>query len=431
MKLVMKPSATKKTKSGAFSACELHWGELSVAQFLVQFWQQKPLLLRAFVSPSSVDSSLDHLLKHAERDDVEARLIRQRRSNWSMKTGPFDRLPSLRSKHWTVLLQGMDRIHDQAYRLRMAFDFLPHVRIDDVMISVASEGGGVGPHLDEYDVFLVQGCGSRRWRWGYQKEQSFQPDKPLKLLQQFTPQFEAVLEPGDVLYLPPRWAHDGIALEPCSTWSVGFRAPSRHEFLQHFLIEAAESLEGPNPRYQDFGLRASKQAGRIPARLASTFAQWAADFRSNRRVVEKALGRFLSEPAPNAWFEGPRKRLARHHWLERSLSVGIALHPASRMVYDTRKIWLNGEPFGAPNALLRKLADQRYLNGKQLEALLTPKLAATLSNAPTTGSKAVTNLQDASECKKTVEFQQLIGQLFAWYQQGWIAFFDESPSQRI
>lgn len=427
----MKPPATIRTTPDAFSACELHWGKISVAQFLSHYWQRKPLLLRAFVSPSSVDYPLQELLAHAQRDDIASRLIRRRNSDWSMREGPVDRRPSFRSKHWTVLLQGMDRIHDQAYRLRMAFDFLPHVRIDDVMISVASTGGGVGAHLDEYDVFLVQGYGRRRWQWGYQTAQSFQPDKPLKLLQQFRPQFEAVLEPGDALYLPPRWAHDGIALEPCSTWSVGFRAPSRHEFLQHFLIEAAESLSGPNPRFQDIGLRASRQAGRIPERLARALAQWASDFRSDRRIIAQALGRYLSEPAANTWFEGPRKKLSKHHWLKRSLSVGIALHPASRMVYDKRETWLNGEPFGAPNALLRKLADQRYLTGMQLESLFSVPLPATLSNAPNVQSKLVTGLQNASECKKTVEFQQLIGQLFAWYQLGWIAFFDERQSQQL
>lgn len=427
----MKSSNPAKAAFKAAKAFELHWGKLSVAQFLAQYWQQKPMVLRQFVSPSAVDSSLDNLLAYAARDDIASRLIRCRHKDWTMQEGPFDRLPSIRGKQWTILLQGMDRNHEQAYGLRMAFDFLAHARIDDVMISVAATGGGVGPHLDEYDVFLVQGVGRRRWQWGYQREQLFQPDKPLKLLRQFTPQCEAILEPGDALYLPPRWAHDGLALEPCSTWSVGFRAPSRHEFLQHFLIEAAESLSGPNPRYQDKGVRASKQAGRIPEKLARQLKQWAQDFRSDKRVFEQALGRYLSEPASNAWFEGPRKLPTKHHWLAQALRRGVALHPSSRMVYDSRRTWLNGEDAGPPNDLLRALADQRYVQAAQLKHGFAAMMTNDLSNTPTRHLNVVTKPQDASECKKTVEFQPLIDQLFAWYLQGWIAFCSEKHSQRL
>lgn len=345
-----------------------------------------------------------------------------------MQEGPFDALPSLRTKQWTILLQGMDRGLDQAYALRLAFGFLPHARIDDVMISVASAGGGVGAHLDEYDVFLVQGHGQRRWRWGYQSNHHFQANKPLKLLEHFEPQFEAVLEPGDCLYLPPRWAHEGVALSPCSTWSVGFRAPSRQEFLQFFLLEAAESVAGANPRYQDMRQAMTKQAGRIPVALAEQLKQWAMSFRSEQQLVEQALGRFLSEPAANAWFDSPAKSLSRLQWLKKALTHGLALHPASRMVYDTKSVWLNGEKLARPCPLLRQLADQRYINANQIKSSVPEGITDTLSNGPTTYKDPVTKRQDARECKKTVEFQPLFDSLFTCYQQGSIRFWSEKHS---
>ncbi|MGA1270822.1 MAG: JmjC domain-containing protein [Burkholderiaceae bacterium] len=406
----------------------LNFGSISVAEFLAQFWQQKPLLLRRFVDPGSVDTGLETLLSFAQQDDISSRLIRVRNQDWSMQEGPFDALPSLRTKQWTILLQGMDRGLDQAYALRLAFGFLPHARIDDVMISVASAGGGVGAHLDEYDVFLVQGHGQRQWRWGYQSDHHFQANKPLKLLEHFEPQFEAVLEPGDCLYLPPRWAHEGVALSPCSTWSVGFRAPSRQEFLQFFLLEAAESVAGANPRYQDMRQAMTKQAGRIPVALAEQLKQWAMSFRSEQQLVEQALGRFLSEPAANAWFDSPAKSLSRLQWLKKALTHGLALHPASRMVYDTKSVWLNGEKLARPCPLLRQLADQRYINANQIKSSVPEGITDTLSNGPTTYKDPVTKRQDARECKKTVEFQPLFDSLFTCYQQGWLGFHDRKLS---
>lgn len=406
----------------------LNFGSISVAEFLAQFWQQKPLLLRRFVDPGSVDTGLETLLSFAQQDDISSRLIRVRNQDWSMQEGPFDALPSLRTKQWTILLQGMDRGLDQAYALRLAFGFLPHARIDDVMISVASAGGGVGAHLDEYDVFLVQGHGQRQWRWGYQSDHHFQANKPLKLLEHFEPQFEAVLEPGDCLYLPPRWAHEGVALSPCSTWSVGFRAPSRQEFLQYFLLEAAESVAGANPRYQDMRQAKTKRAGRIPVALAEQLKQWAMSFRSEQQLVEQALGRFLSEPAANAWFDSPAKSLSRLQWLKKALTHGLALHPASRMVYDTKSVWLNGEKLARPCPLLRQLADQRYINANQIKSSVPESITDTLSNGPTTHKDPVTKRQDARECKKTVEFQPLFDSLFTCYQQGWLGFHDRKLS---
>lgn len=421
----------RPTQAPAGFATQLRWGKFSVAQFLKAYWQQKPLLIRGLVPAEAVDSGLSDLLGFALSDSVDCRLISHQNDRWTMEHGPLSRLPSLRRRNWTVLLQGMDRQLEQAYRLRMAFNFLPYARIDDVMISVASDGGGVGPHLDAYDVFLVQGLGRRRWRWGYQSDQRFQHDKPLKLLQQFDPQQEAILEPGDALYLPPRWAHDGVALGPCSTWSVGFRAPSRHEFLQHFLLEAAESVSGDDPRFQDRTLVASKQPGRIPSALAEQLQRWAMDFRADKPTVMLALGRFLSEPAANAWFDAPPRNLGTEQWLKAAKRQGIALHPASRMVYDRQRVWINGEQGGSPAPLLRALADQRHLSAAEFKSFLGPTDLNALSNAPRTTPELSKAAGLASECKKSVEIKPLLDSLMTWYSNGWISFFSEKHSQQI
>src|SRR5690606_28554951 len=183
------------------------------------------------------------LIALASDDSVESRLIARRRGRWSLEHGPFEpeRLPSLSGRDWTLLVQGADLHSDAARALLSRFRFVPDARLDDLMISLAADGGGVGPHQDSYDVFLLQAWGRRRWRIGRVAEPQLVPGLPLRVLANFEAEREWLLEPGDMLYLPPGWGHDGIAEGPCMTCSVGFRAPSRHEFLAAFLAEAADS----------------------------------------------------------------------------------------------------------------------------------------------------------------------------------------------
>ena len=193
-------------------------GGLTAAQFMKRHWQRKPLLVRGAVPGLSSLVPTARLIELAGRDDVESRLIaRQAGGRWQMKRGPFapQDIPSPRSKRWTLLVQGMD-LHDPAiHALMQQFRFVPEARLDDVMISHATDGGGVGPHFDSYDVFLLQAHGRRRWRIGRQRDLDLQPGVPLKILARFEPEEEFVLEPGDMLYLPTRWAHDGIAEGEC------------------------------------------------------------------------------------------------------------------------------------------------------------------------------------------------------------------------
>src|ERR1700674_4101511 len=187
-------------------------GGLSASVFLRKYWQKKPLLVRQAVRGFQGLLSRAELFALAGRDDVESRLVSHARGRWTLAQGPFRAadLKSLPARDWTLLVQGVNLHVAAADALLRRFAFIPYARLDDVMVSYATPGGGVGPHVDSYDVFLLQGEGRRRWR-------VWLPNGS------FHKQF--FVEKGDLLYLPPGWRHDGVALEPCYTYSIGFRAP--------------------------------------------------------------------------------------------------------------------------------------------------------------------------------------------------------------
>src|SRR5207253_6153481 len=204
----------------------------------------------------------------AGRDDVESRLVSRARGRWTLAQGPFRAadLKSLPARDWTLLVQGVNLHRVAADALLRRFAFIPYARLDDVMVSYAAPGGGVGPHLDSYDVFLLQGEGRRRWRVGRQRDLALKPGLPLKILARFRPEHEWLLGPGDMLYLPPAVAHDGIALDACSTYSIGFRAPSAQEVATAFLdwLRDRIALDG---RYGDRGRRPARSPACIERAL--------------------------------------------------------------------------------------------------------------------------------------------------------------------
>ncbi|MGH8821855.1 MAG: cupin domain-containing protein, partial [Rhodoferax sp.] len=225
-------------------------GALSPQQFMRRHWQKKPLMVRQAIPGFAALLDSAALFALAGNDDVESRLVVHGAKGWQMRSGPFARraLPSLKQPGWTLLVQGVDLQVDAAHELLQQFRFVPEARLDDLMVSYASDGGGVGPHFDSYDVFLLQAQGRRRWRIGRQQDLGLQEGVPLKILAHFVPEQEFVLEPGDMLYLPPRYAHDGVAVGECMTYSIGFRAPNRAELARELLQRLAEeagSVAGP------------------------------------------------------------------------------------------------------------------------------------------------------------------------------------------
>ncbi|GAB3762832.1 cupin domain-containing protein [Ramlibacter monticola] len=340
-------------------------GGLSPTLFMKRHWQKKPLLVRQAVPGFQPLLAPRELFALAERDEVESRLVVHDGPSWRLRRGPFARraLPPLKKPGWTLLVQGVDLHHAGAHELLHRFDFVPAARLDDLMISYATDTGGVGPHFDSYDVFLLQAQGRRRWRIGRRSDRVLQEGVPLKILANFEPEQEFVLEPGDMLYLPPRYAHDGIAEGECQTCSIGFRAPAQaelaRELLQRIADEAAE--EGEPRIYRDPAQAPSGAPGALPEGLRQ-FAQDAlAAALRDPAALDRALGAYLSEPKPNVWFEpgrAPRKLRS------------LVLDARTRMLHDRRHVFINGEAWraaGADATLMRRLADRRRLEAGELE----------------------------------------------------------------
>ncbi len=337
-------------------------GGLSAAQFMRKHWQKKPLLVRQAVPGFQPLLSRAELFGLSQQDDVESRLVVQQAAapGWTMGHGPFKKsaFPPVSQPGWTLLVQGVDLHNDPVHALMNRFRFVPDARLDDLMISWASQGGGVGPHFDSYDVFLLQAAGRRRWRIGRQKDLSLQEGVPLKILTHFVPEEEHVLEPGDMLYLPPRWAHDGIAEDAgCMTYSVGFRVPQRASLAGELMLRMTDAFEDAT-LYRD----STQAATATPAQLPQDLHLFAEDalqrLLADRESLACALGEVMTDPKPKVWFDEP----------DADWAVGaVRLDRRTRMMYDDHHVFINGDGFrasGADARLMRLLADQRCLSAQ-------------------------------------------------------------------
>ena len=343
-------------------------GGLSPQVFMRRHWQKKPLVVRQ-AAPGGIDLvSRADLLALAGHDDVESRLIVHRERRWTLRTGPLSRsvMPPFKQPGWTLLVQGVDLYLPAARALLDRFRFVPDARLDDLMVSFATDGGGVGPHVDSYDVFLLQARGRRRWRIGKVGRPELVPDVPLKILANFEPEQEFLLEPGDMLYLPPGWAHDGVADGECMTCSIGFRAAGRDELARDVVQRAldAADLDARGPLYRDPALQATTEPGRIPPALQAFAADAVARLLTDSDALACALGEVLSEPKRGVWFDDVEPD-------ERG-SGGLRLDQRTRALYDERHVFINGESFrasGRDARLMRRLADRRMLTGAEVAAL--------------------------------------------------------------
>ena len=370
---------------------------LSPAQFMRRHWQKKPLLVRQALPGFKPLLSRADLFAMAANEDVESRLIVQKGDGWRMKQGPMARrsLPPVNQPGWTLLVQSVDNHHDAAHALLQRFRFVPDVRLDDLMISYATAGGGVGPHFDSYDVFLLQASGRRRWKIGRQADLTLQQGVPLKILQNFEPDEEFVLEAGDMLYLPPSYAHEGVAeasvdadgkAVDCMTYSVGFRAPAATELatsLLHRLAELSEDAqedadeaaggEGRKPAvkrlYRDSAQAATETPAAIPAQLLGFATQAVLDALKDPLAFACVLGESMTEPKSSTYFETPTHTLS--FGSSASPQFVIRLDRRTRMMYDKHHVFMNGESYrarGADATLMRRLADRRELSPKELRA---------------------------------------------------------------
>ncbi|MFN2643706.1 MAG: cupin domain-containing protein [Burkholderiales bacterium] len=323
-------------------------GGLTPREFLRRHWQKRPLFVRGALAEFRGVIGERELRALAARDDVESRVIERRGRRYRTVHGPFARLRAKR-RDWTLLVSGVNLYHAGAEALLRRFSFVPQARLDDVMVSYAMPGGGVGPHVDSYDVFLLQASGRRRWRIAGERAW--------------------VASAGDLVYLPPGMRHDGVALEPCFTYSIGFRAPSGGELAAAFL-DWLHERGLPEARYRDPRLAPAAAPARIPREMAAFAERVLARIRWTRAEVERFLGEYLTMPKAQVVYQ-PRAA--------RPLAGRVVLDSKTQLLYSGRQFFINGDSLRASTrqvAALRRLADER---GAAANALAAARLGGLIS----------------------------------------------------
>ena len=358
-------------------------GGLSPQQFMRRHWQKKPLLVRQAWPGVQPPLTRAQAFKLAANADIEARLVQQDdpaaeagHAGWSLRRGPLPRraLPPAAQPRWTLLLQGLDLHVPAAHDMLRRFRFVPDALLDDVMLSWASDGGGVGPHTDAYDVFLLQVHGQRRWRVGPVSQPQWVPGSPLKRLRNFKPTQEWLLQPGDMLYLPPLWGHDGVAVGgDCMTCSIGFKAPQAEEvareLLQRLSEEDGDASRAAQALYRHTGQGATATPGALPPGLQAFALAAVQRHLAQPQALARVMGEWATEPKPQVWFEAGAPLRANH---------GVVLHARTRMMYDAHHVFINGEAFAASGAdakMMRRLADERSLPAADVKRLSAGALA--------------------------------------------------------
>jgi len=318
---------------------EIQWGDLSAEQFLNDYWQKKPLLIRQAFPNLDPLLEPDELAGLALEEEVESRLIRYNplKSDYALQRGPLSEadFAQLPESHWTLLVQAVDHYVDEAAELLDCFNFIPRWRIDDLMISYATPGGGVGPHYDNYDVFLLQAGGTRRWEIGG-IESSKSPrveELPLMILRDFMATEVFELEPGDMLYLPPQVAHNGVATSAdCLTYSIGFRAPSDAEMLRSFSDYIGESLSGEQ-RYSDPDLLIPGASGELDEASLQRVSDRLQRLLNQPETLASWFGQHVSEPKYPDDIYQPDVEEVEDWALEFDSALGVSLLPSARLFY--------------------------------------------------------------------------------------------------
>ncbi len=341
-------------------------GGLTPQNFLTRHWHKTPLLARAaipgflgFLTPAEIKTL-------ATRADVQSRLVIRTGKRFEMRHGPFRPIDfkSLPDRDWTVLVQELNHWVPDGADLLNQFNFAPHARLDDLMVSYAVPGGGVGPHFDSYDVFLLQGFGERRWSIAKTRDLELIPNSDLKILKRFKPQSTWDLDAGDLLYLPPQYAHDGVALSECFTYSIGFRAPTHQEWVDNFLDYLRDSLVVKG-RYADPDLALQSHPAELSDQLLKKIRDIMQSVRWNDANIRSCVGRNLSEPKNHIFFEPPEKPLTKARFMAKAYEKGLRLNPRSRLLFRGNLLFINGEEIlfkGETRRILIQLANNSQLS---------------------------------------------------------------------
>jgi len=340
-------------------------GELSTADFLRDYWQKKPLLMRQAIPNFTGFLDRQQIISLASEEFVQSRLVTQQREQWQLHHGPFrpSQLNRLGKRKWTVLVQGINQRFTAGTELLKLFNFIPHARLDDLMVSFATQGGGVGPHFDSYDVFLLQGSGHRCWQISAQKDHTLVKGAPLKILQHFIPEQEWVLSPGDMLYLPPNYAHHGVAEDDCMTYSIGFRAPTYQELAEQFLIYMQDKINLAG-MLTDPDLQPQIHSSEISIAMLEKIENIIRQIQWGKDDITHFVGSYLSEPNSDIFFEPTIRPLSRQRFAQHVQKKGLVLDLKSKMLCHDNIVFINGiaHPVCQANyEILRKLADERVL----------------------------------------------------------------------
>ena len=385
---------SKFAKSGTIPLQLL--GGLTPKEFLSEYWHKKPLLIRNAIPEFTGLLSPEELAGLACEEEVQSRLVIKTNNGWELEHGPFDerRFSKLPQTDWTLLVQEVNFHLNEAQSLIGRFNFIPHARLDDLMVSYAPHGGGVGPHFDSYDVFLLQGVGKRSWKIGENCDLTLVEEAPLRILKNFESEQEWILEAGDMLYLPPHVAHWGIAVGDCMTYSIGFRAPSEQELAVEFLsyVQEACQLEG---RYKDPDLKFQKHPAQISSDMVSKVTGIINKLEWSSKDVSCFLGCYLSEPKPHVVFSRPRS-INPGRFQAKLRKVGVELSSQTIFLFRGDAFFMNGELLEVDKRwrkTLRTLADWRSLGPEWFD------------------------VQEELD-------QGLLGQLHEWYAAGYLKFPD-------
>lgn len=338
-------------------------GTLSIPDFLADYWQKKPCLVRQAFPGFQPELSADDVAGLACDELAESRLVSggYPEHDWSLRHGPFTErtLRRLPESRWTLLVQDVEKHYPPLQSVMARFDFLPGWRLDDLMISVASPGGSVGPHFDQYDVFLLQASGRRRWQIAMAYDPTLLADCELNVLASFAPEQEWVLEPGDMLYLPPGVAHHGVALDDGMTWSIGLRAPSQSDLLLALGEWLAETA-GEGERYTDRALELPQRPGEINERALADLCDLMRKPLSSPRDSARFLARFLTRYRL-AHQPAPPERLLDERALARQLAEGdvIQRNPWTRLAWilhdGNPRLFAAGDEYECASELAQRL----------------------------------------------------------------------------
>lgn len=343
--------------------------DLPISQFLAEFWQKKPLLCRQtfpqFVSPLSPEELAGFSLE----EEVHSRLVVEKPGNkWEVKHGPFKEkvFSKLPASKWTLLVQHVDVLNEEVNALLSAFRFIPNWRLDDIMISYAADQGSVGPHFDYYDVFLLQAAGKRRWKIGQRCDSNtpLLPNQDMKILADFQQEDEFVLEPGDMLYLPPGIAHWGIAEGECMTISIGFRAPSHADLLLEIAQDIASELS-EDQRYCDPDLAPQDNPGEINGSVIEDVYKTLQELINDKQKLADIFGRLMTEPkhTPDFVFEPTVNDTDANN-------TGSRLAPTARCAWtgteERVNLFVNGESWSCSRFFALTLASYETFDADKL-----------------------------------------------------------------